>query len=242
MSVSRRDALFGAACVAALGTAEYLRPRNRILLMPKGARLTSMVPPRFGDWAMGGGGDIVIPKIPGSLADRLYGDQVARNYVQAGATPTDVMLLIAYGGSQNDSLQLHRPEVCYPAIGFPIVSRRLATLQLAPGAVIPVVMLTAQSGERVEDIMYWTRLGERLPQTSDEQRLVRFQAAFAGDIPDGVLVRASAVRDDAQGAPRFGLLENFLRSMTIAMRPAERRALIGTKISQLLGDGQIALR
>ncbi|MFM9828591.1 MAG: exosortase C-terminal domain/associated protein EpsI [Sphingomonas sp.] len=234
MTVSRRDAVFGAACVAALGASEYLRPRNRVVLLAKGALLTNIIPARFGEWAMGGGGDIVIPKIPGSLADRLYSDQIARNYLRAGSVPTDVMLLVAYGAAQNDSLQLHRPEVCYPAIGFPIVARQLALLQLVPGVAVPVVMLTARSGDRVEDIVYWTRLGEALPQTSDEQRLVRFEAAVSGIIPDGVLVRASAVRTGPQSAPLFGVLESFVRAMLLGMTQDNQRALLGTQIGQSL--------
>lgn len=232
--ISRREMAFGAGCVVAVAAAEYLRPRRRLLLLRQGEKLTNIIPPRFGGWAMGGGGDIIIPEVPGSLADRLYSDQLARNYTSVGAVPTAVMLLIAYGGAQNDSLQLHRPEVCYPAIGFPIVSRALASLPLAGGVTVPVVRLTARSGDRVEDIVYWTRMGEALPQTGDEQRLVRFRAAFAGDIPDGVLVRASAVRDSAESPPEFGKLDDFLRTMMGAITPASRPALVGTDIARSL--------
>ena len=169
--IARREFLFAGGCAAALGTAEWLRPREMRLLLPANEKITNIVPLHFGSWQAGGGGDIVLPDVKDSLASMLYSDRVARSYREtAGHTVHDVMLLIAYGRSQSDTLQLHRPETCYPATGFAVTFHQLTELPIADGVSLPAVMLTAEAGDRVEDIIYWTRLGEKMPRTLTEQR------------------------------------------------------------------------
>lgn len=230
--IDRRELIFAAGCAAALGTAEALRPRATLKLLPEGRRLDTLVPSRFGAWQVGEGGDIVLPQTEGTLASRLYSDRLARSYRRTVPSLDDVMLLIAYGAAQSDVLQLHRPEVCYPAVGFTVVARRLVALPIGGGAKVPAVLLTAEAGGRTEDIIYWTRLGEALPQTGGEQRWARLRNAMDGYVADGVLVRASATRTDA--APRFDALTQFLGDMTRAVSPAERPALIGTTAADAL--------
>lgn len=221
---SRRDMLAGLGCAGSLAAAEALRPRRALVLMPQGTPLSAMVPARWDGWEQGGTGDIVIPQTEGSLADRLYGEQLARVYHGTQAVQPGVMLLIAYGKVQNDLLQLHRPESCYPAVGFEIVARRFVELA-GGGRRVPAVELTAQSGARVEDIVYWTRIGTSLPRTSAEQSWDHLQQAMRGYVGDGVLVRASAVRD--AGTPLFANLRRFMDSLIGALSPAARTGLIG---------------
>ena len=230
--INRRELLFAAGCATALGAAEVLRPRETLVLLPKGRTLVSVVPERLGTWQVGQGGDIVLPQTPGSLASRLYSDRLARSYRHTVPAFEEIMLLIAYGAAQSDILQLHRPEVCYPAVGFSVTMRRLVTLPLAPGITLPAVMLTAEAGERVEDIIYWTRLGEALPQTSGEQRWARLHNAMAGFVADGVLVRASATR--MEGRPAFPVIADFLRALATDATPAGRPALVGTTLAAAL--------
>ena len=86
--------------------------------------------------------------------------------------------------------------------------------------------MTARSGDRVEDIVYWSRLGNDLPRSLDEQRWDRLRAAFAGFEGDGALVRASAVRADP-AKPQFAELAAFLAGMVNALPPRARVALLG---------------
>ncbi len=222
---SRRDIVFGLGCAGALGAAEALRPRRTLTLMPAGAALSGLVPDRWPGWHQGGAGDIVIPQTPGSLSDRLYREQLARVYRSDSGDHPDMMLLIAYGGVQSDGLQLHRPEACYPAVGFKLESRRfveLATPGLGP---VPAVALTARAGQRVEDIIYWTRVGRSWPRTSAEQTWEYLRQAMHGYVGDGVLVRASAVREG--DARQFGAVRNFLEGMVAALPPGARTGMIG---------------
>ncbi len=226
--IDRRDVLAGISCAAVLGGAELLRPRRKLILMPEGGKLKALVPDRFGDWSPGTGGDIVLPLTEGSLASRLYSDQLARIYQHPGGEWPDVMVLAAYGADQSDLLQLHRPEVCYPAIGFEITHRRFVDIAAGGGRHVPAVALTAQKGDRVEDIVYWTRLGEDLPRTAAEQRTDRFIAAVKGYVSDGVLFRASAARNG--NGPVFDELTGFLQAMIAALRPEARTVLLGRNL------------
>lgn len=228
--MKRRDVVFGLGCVAALAGAETLRPR-RLLSLAGGRKITTMVPTAFAGWAAEGGGDIVLPKVPGSLSDSLYNETVARTYRNKdGAAP--IMLLIAHGDSQSDLLQLHRPEVCYQAVGFAITQHRFDPVVLAPGITVPSVELTATAGGRTEDLLYWTRLGEYLPTTAGEQRRDRLAAAMDGYVADGVLVRASMVREG--DAPDWARLNGFIIDMMKATPNNGRLALVGTERARAL--------
>ena len=232
--IDRRDLLLGVGCVAALGMAEWLKPRHVRRLLPPGTSLPSIVPSRVSGWQVGSGGDIVIPRTSGTLASRLYSDELARNYeaTASGSIEPPVMLLIAYGSSQSDSLQLHRPEVCYPATGFEVTALAPDDIALAPGRVVPAVRLTATLQDRIEDIIYWTRLGESLPRNESEQRRARFNAALAGTLEDGVLVRASSIRSDSS-RNRFAEIHQFLELLLRDSSPLGRQALLGSQFSRL---------
>lgn len=222
--IDRRDLLIGGACAGSFGLAEFLRPRATLRLLGD-IKIGSIIPRRMANWSAEDGGDIVIPKTPGSLTDRLYSESVARTYSRTDGQDT-IMLLIAYGQEQSDSLQLHRPETCYPAIGFSITERHFIEIPLLSAAPVPGIALTAVSGERTEDIVYWTRLGEYLPRTADEQRRDRLATVMQGLIADGVLIRASMLRTDKQ--PGYDMLINFLSTLVTTMAPSARKALVGS--------------
>ncbi|HYZ47752.1 MAG TPA: EpsI family protein, partial [Sphingomonas sp.] len=199
--ISRRELIVGGACMAAAASAEVARPHNRVSLLGPHQSLEAAVPRAFGRWKMREGEGIVTPQSENSLAAKLYNQSVARFYEDPDGNA--VMLLIAYGNTQSDTLQLHRPEVCYPAFGFEIVENRPAEIPLGHGAVLPTRNLVASLPGREERISYWTRIGEYLPVSNGEQREVRFRIALAGVIPDGVLVRISNFLEEDDQA--FGL-------------------------------------
>lgn len=229
--IDRRDMIFGLGCVAAAGGALWMRPDEYVRLMPK-EKLEKSVPESFGLWKIDRGLGVVLPPSEGSLADRLYDEIMARAYYQptVGAT-RPVMCLMTYGARQSDALQLHRPETCYPAVGFQIVDYRKASLPLASGASLPIVEITARLGERFEDVLYWTRVGEDLPQDSGEQRRKRLRASLAGQIGDGVLVRMSSARLQ-ESAPGFPELHAFARDMLGGADPGDAARFGGNKIGR----------
>jgi EpsI family protein len=147
-----------------------------------------------------------------------------------------VMLLIAYGDTQNDLLQLHRPEACYPAFGFAITGSRKTLVPLANGVFVPARALTASSAQRVEQILYWTRIGEHLPTDGREQRIAKLEDQLAGIVPDGVLVRISMIADDAEQG--LALNRAFATDLMKAIPARNRSMLIGTSAANRL-SGQI---
>jgi len=221
--IARRDLLIGGASAAASAGAYGLRPRRHLTLLGQ-QKMETIVPVSIPGWSAAASEGLVKPKVEG-LAATLYNEIVQRTYI-GEAIDAEIMLLIAYGGTQSDVLQLHRPEVCYPALGFQIESKRAAPLTLPGGGVLPVVQVVAVAGERRENIVYWTRLGEDLPTDAGKQRGLLLRDAMKGFIPDGVLVRASLIHPDAVAA--FKVLDTFVPALLAAVVPSGRPALIGT--------------
>lgn len=227
MVVSRRHALMGLACLAAAGSAAALKPRRRVSLAGN-AKLDMLIPRKFAGWVEQPSDALVTPEDEDSLAARLYSQVVGRLYVNGAGQM--VMMMIAYGDTQNDLLQLHRPEVCYPAFGFTITQSSKMSIPISDGVAIPARALTASSAQRIEQILYWTRIGEHLPTDGREQRIAKLEDQFAGIVPDGVLVRISTISDiRAEG---MALNQRFARDLISVVPAGNRDMLIGTERAQ----------
>lgn len=227
--MDRRAFLIGAGCLAGAAGATALRPRTRVSLMGD-LKLDQAIPQSFAGWTRFETNQIVTPESENSLSRQLYSQSVARLYVRG--EDEFAMMLIAYGDTQSDTLQLHRPEVCYPAYGMDIVANRPAKIPLAPAVAVPGRDLVAINAERREYISYWTRIGQSLPISGAAQREAKLSSAFAGIIPDGVLARFSTVAD-APG-PAFATNRRFIGDLMAALSPAVRRVLAGDAVAEAL--------
>lgn len=224
--IDRRDVLLGGAMLSAAAGALALTPRTHVQFLGS-RKLDGIIPRKIGAWTEHPSDAFILPRDPDSLSAQLYNDTVARLYVSPDSIP--VMIVVAYGNLQNDQLQLHRPEVCYAAVGFQISDSALAQLPLAPGVDLPVRQLVATSDSRVEPICYWTRIGDAMPTTGPQQRWVKLRQQMSGIIPDGVLVRMSTV-----GTPSpeiFRELRRFGTAMVVSIAAANRPVLIGPTLS-----------
>ena len=224
----RREFIIGAMGAGAFGIAEYLTPRQTVRLFT-GIKLDDAVPRSFGRWREHPGGGVIAPTTPDSLADRLYSATLSRVYYPVNGQGPPVMFLVAYGGEQSDLLQLHRPESCYPAVGYVIKERQMGSVPLGGGGGVPSVFLTASGQDRLEDIVYWTRLGESLPRTAAEQRSDRLAAAMQGTTGDGILVRASTLRFSER--PAWPYLASFLSDVMRALPGKARPGFVGTGLA-----------
>lgn len=230
--ISRRGLLAGGACLTAAGSAFALKPRERVSLL-RAESVAASVPGAFGAWTSRDETDLVAPA-EGDLADRLYSETVMRIYRKPDAD-VEVMMLLAYGDTQSDQLQLHRPETCYPAFGYQITANRPSDIDLG-GASVPGRRLIAAVGARQECILYWSRLGEEFPADSGEQRASRLRAAMRGHVTDGMLARFSAVADEPARA--FSATAGFIADLMAATPAAARAVLIGTeRARRLAGAG-----
>lgn len=228
--MQRRELLFGGACAVAAGAAYALKPRRDVSLLV-GSTLAVVVPSAFGDWTSREVGDPLAINGPGTLSAKLYNELVVRVYTNT-VTGSEVMMLLAYGAKQTDELQLHRPEVCYPAFGYALVRNEPVGLQVAPGVSIPARQLVAEVEDRRESVMYWSRMGEFLPSSAGEQREMRLKIAMQGIIPDGLLARFSVVTLD-EGSP-FSELGVFIPALLRAVAHNRRQVLIGTERAQAM--------
>lgn len=224
--IDRRDLILGGGLLFAAAGAAALTPRHHVELL-HGRKLETIVPDQIGQWKTIPSTAFVLPKTPGSLADRLYSDTVSRLYVADNALA--VMMVLAYGNLQSDLLQLHRPEVCYAAVGFQISNSTKTQLVVASNVAIPLRELTASTDNRVEPISYWTRIGDALPTSAHEQRLMRLRQQIAGIVPDGILVRLSTVADPTPAT--FAALNDFGRAFVLAVKPNDRAILIGSTLA-----------
>lgn len=213
----------GLAMLAAAGLSVAMTPTKRIADAASAANLEAMVPKTFGDWKLD---ELVVPLMisPDVQAklDKIYNQTLSRTYVNGRGAR--VMLSIAYGGDQSDAMQVHKPEVCYPAQGFQILKEQAGQLSTQSGE-IPVKRIVASKGERVEPITYWIRVGEKVALGAMERKLEQVRFALTGVIPDGLLFRVSSIGADEPAS--FALQEDFVRQLLPALSGEARLSIVG---------------
>lgn len=178
-----------------------------------GFNLERLIPQSFGDWRL----DASITPIPPSPdvqanLDKLYDQLVSRTYVNSHGER--IMLSVAYGGDQSDSLKAHRQEVCYSAQGF--VIRELLQGQVdSASRHIPVARLLAVKGPRSEPVTYWFTMGDHVVMSRAARLLVQLGYGLKGEVPDGMLVRVSNLSGDSRAsyATHAGFLNDMLGAL-----------------------------
>jgi len=225
MKPSRRDAtialmgMLGTAGAAVLG-----KPTRAVAEVGLGLRLDEVFPSAFGGWTVD---PSLRPMVPNPQVQRfvesVYDQTLSRTY--ASAQGYRVMLSVAYGGHQNDAMDAHRPEQCYPAQGF-IVSKGTwhATLPVE-GHQLPVHRMVATLGSRNEPITYWLVVGREVTQFGLAYKWVTLKYGLTGRIPDGMLVRASSI--DGNEARAFAQQDRFLVELMSHLQPEFRQRLLG---------------
>lgn len=218
-SLARREVLAGATLLAAAGAAFAFTPRTVLRTLGNG-KLETLVPHTFGGWRYQASSGLVLPPAD-QLRDRIYSELLTRTYRNADGGV--MMLLIAYAGSQDGTIQVHRPEVCYPASGFRLTDIEDRDVKLAPKVDVPARYIVAETELRTEQMIYWTRLGHLFPRKWSEQKLAVVEENLRGIIPDGVLVRISTLGEgDARAS-----LDRFASALFGAVGPRMRSVLVG---------------
>lgn len=221
LRISRRHFVVGATLAAATLGSQAALPKVQHAPIP--AKLfTRWVPGNFGAWKYEVASGMVLPP-PDILSDRLYDNLVTKIYTKPGQPA--VMMLIAYNYQQDGVVQVHRPEVCYPAGGYILSPTRQVTLTVAPNREIPANIFSAVSPERTEQVAYWTRIGSRFPRTWLDQRWSVMASNLQGAIPDGVLMRFSVIDNDPVRSET--ILREFVTEFFHAAGGPLRRVLIG---------------
>jgi EpsI family protein len=185
--------------------------------------LQAMVPKAFGEWqelpvTLT---QIINPQQQETL-EKIYSETLSRSYVNAQGYR--VMLSIAYGKNQNKALELHSPEVCYPAQGFSLNDRHKAPLEIL-GKTLSATQIETNLGQRYEPVTFWSAIGTTVPGTTLEKRMVEFRYAITGRIPDGFLVRVSSIDRDSPNA--YAQQARFAGDLVQALAPADRARFVG---------------
>ena len=211
---TRRAALATVLMGAAAAAAWRLTPTRRMASLHGDFQLETLIPKQFGDWQLDTAavGGVVNPQQE-VLLKQLYSQILSRTYVNR--LGQRIMLSIAYGNDQRDGLQLHYPEICYPAQGFRLASNRKVELQIA-GRVIPARRLETVFGDqRYEPVTYWTVIGETAVRGGTDKKLAEMRYGFNGLIPDGLLFRVSSI--DRNTAAAFEVQADFARELLAAL-------------------------
>lgn len=219
--VSRRNMLIGGAMLAVAGASYARKPKAPPPLLGK-TKLDSLIPDKIGQWTYQTESGLVLPPRD-QLSERIYDDLVTRVY--AAPDGTGVMFLAAYSGQQDGMLQVHRPEVCYPASGYRLSETREMPIALNDGLRLPSRFIVAEGISRTEQLIYWTRIGPSFPTSWLGQRGAVIEENLKGIIPDGVLVRVSTIVPDDNQA--VSILQGFAKELIRAVPPKARQALIG---------------
>ena len=204
-----------------------LRPTHKIINDSEKVELETLIPKQFNDWRlMEMGVQLVNPQTEAAI-NKIYAQTLSRTYVNDQGQR--VMLSIAYGEDQSDSVGVHLPEGCYGGQGFNVTNITLGNLTTLYGN-IPVARLLASKSERIEPITYWLTTGEKVAYSGWETKKVKIQYALQGIIPDGLLMRVSSIVDspaDVELNSAYTLQTRFTQDLLASMPQKNRLRLIG---------------
>jgi EpsI family protein len=223
--LTRRAALAALLMAGVAAAGQAMVPTKRMALLRGPFNLSEIVPSSFAGWqvdtrAVGG---IVNPQTE-ALLNKLYSQMLDRVYVDSAGHR--IMLSIAYGADQaDDDVQLHYPEVCYPAQGFQVKGNHTVALVLPQGTVRVRRLETQYTDSRFEPVTYWTIVGDQQSLSGWDRKISEIRHGLQGEIVDGLLFRVSSIDRDTAAA--FAIQDGFVRDIVGAMTPQARRQLVG---------------
>lgn len=212
----------GIAMLAAAAAAQAMKPNHK-LGHADGIHLEKMIPRQFGEWTID---PAIAPVVPSpdvqANLNKLYDQIVSRTYVNKGGER--MMLSIAYGGDQSDTLKAHRQEVCYSAQGFKIMDLVHTTLDFGHST-IPVTRMLAVQGNRSEPVTYWFTMGDQVVLSRFQRLMVQLKYGLSGEIPDGMLVRVSSLSTQPERA--YQAQVSFVHELIASMKKEDVVHLLG---------------
>ncbi len=223
-AVHAHPLVVGLTMLAAAGLALALTPRVKMADQGPQIDLEAMIPAKFGEWKLE---DANVPVIGGPAVEaalqKIYNQTLSRSYVNGKGE--QILLSIAYGSDQDYSMQVHRPEVCYPAQGFQIKNISKASIDFS-GTKLPVMKLVATHDLRIEPITYWVMMGDMSVRGNWEQHFARLKYGLTGEIPYGMVIRVSTI--SANESRSYRIEEQFVLDMLNAVPLEYRKVLTGT--------------
>lgn len=222
-SFSIRHGFVGLAMVLSALLAYVLTPRDMLAGHGPKVDLEVMIPKELGDWRVDSTVPVVVVSTDvQSRLNKIYSQTLSRTYINSQGQR--VMLSIAYGADQSDSMQIHKPEVCYPSQGFAVISQNTDILIIDDHS-LPVKRLVAVQGTRVEPITYWIAVGGHVSKSGLERKISSLKFGLSGTIPDGLLFRVSSLSSDS--TREFQLHDSFVNAVASAITEPDKVRVFG---------------
>ena len=223
MNIWFRNFTLLALMLATSGLTLALHPTHKISEEGPTIDLEVMIPRTFNKWREEQSRSVqIVDPQQKEMIDRIYTQTLSRTYVNTDGYR--IMLSMAYGDDQRDGMQMHYPEVCYPAQGFVLQDRQNGVL-MTPNGPISVTRILTSLGQRNEPVTYWTTIGDQVFQGSIEKKLTEMRYGLDGKIPDGMLIRVSSIDTNTSNA--YARQNQFASQMLSALTPEHRQRLSG---------------
>lgn len=216
-------ALIAVLLISASVVAVVIKPTQILAEQGESFDLHSAIPNIFGDWRTDElpAPITVTPEVRHKL-DVLYSQVLNRTYINGKGQR--VMLSIAYGSDQRDAVALHYPDICYPAQGFEIISRKSGQIRTAQGS-IPVKRMETVQGGRLEPLTYWAMVGDYQTLGGIGKKVAEMRYGLRGDIPGGLLFRVSNIDRNSQDA--FAVHDAFVTELLNSIDRGVRKRISG---------------
>jgi EpsI family protein len=218
--LNRRNLLLGGGMALCAGLTYAYSPQSTAKTIPD-AEFKKLIPEKVGGWTSRSDVELILPP-PDELSEKLYENLETRIFEGQGLPP--IMFLIAYSSIQRNDVQVHRPEVCYPAAGLPITKNEPGKSQIGNVKLDSRFLIADRDGAQ-EMILYWTRVGDSYPLDWRSQRVEMAKANLSGAMPDGALIRFSTISNDEQDARKS--LTEFAIQMKNVLLPKSRDIFFG---------------
>lgn len=218
IGIDRRSLMIGGG-LTALGALSYLRSPVMLAQPIDPDKFSAAIPETVGQWTSRKSSEIVLP--PQDDSNTLYENLETRIYEGVGLP--SIMFLVAFNSIQQNDVHAHRPEVCYPAGGFPILQNQPIEVDFGSKTIAGRELL-ADRGGPTERIIYWLRVGTTFTTSWAEQRLAMALQNLQGIVPDGTLVRVSSI--EAPGNSNHAVIMQFIEEFIASTSPSFRQSVL----------------
>lgn len=202
--IDRRSLLIGATLIGGAALAIYREPAKVGVAMPDKV-FRDLIPRQVANWQSRKSDELVVPQEDDFTA-KLY--ENLETFVYEGANVPTMMLLLAYNSVQQNDVQAHRPEVCYPAGGYPIIFSEELAIKYKGKMISGRYLIAKRDSSSFEHIIYWIRIGDAFPASWARQRLDMALINASGIIPDGALFRVSTINQSSM--KNINLVQDFI--------------------------------
>ncbi|WP_215350509.1 exosortase C-terminal domain/associated protein EpsI [Sphingopyxis soli] len=196
--IDRRTMAVGGVLALGAALSAIMNPvRGRAIYSEE--KFNGLIPSQVGPWKSRLSSELILPP-EDELSKKLYENLQTRIY-QYPSVDYSIMFLVAYSSIQKGDIQVHRPEVCYPVSGYPILKNEIRDHRIG-NVDVPCRFLVADRKPEKEMILYWMRVGSEFPVRWIDQRIDMAMESLSGELPDGVLVRLSLIHHDENFAEK----------------------------------------